>query len=91
MLSEEEKKVINSLENEYKKLEEKGNILFPLYKQQTKILLNLITKLQKENEEKDKRIDLILNEQIQDGYLVNFNNLEEAREYYNKLAKEKEE
>lgn len=91
MLSEEEKKVINSLENEYKKLEEKGNILFPLYKQQTKILLNLITKLQKENEEKDKQIDLILNEQIQDGYLVNFNNLEEAREYYNKLAKEKEE
>ena len=91
MLSEEEKKVINSLENEYKKLEEKGNILFPLYKQQTKILLNLITKLQKENKEKDKQIDLILNEQIQDGYLVNFNNLEEAREYYNKLAKEKEE
>lgn len=56
-----------------------------------KIVLNLITKLQKENEEKDKQIDLILNEQIQDGYLVNFNNLEEAREYYNKLAKEKEE
>lgn len=52
---------------------------------------NKITKLQKENEEKDKQIDLILNEQIQDGYLVNFNNLEEAREYYNKLAKEKEE
>ena len=55
------------------------------------IAIGLINKLQKENEEKDKRIDLILNEQIQDGYLVNFNNLEEAREYYNKLAKEKEE
>lgn len=53
MLSEEEKKVINYLENEYKKLEEEGNILFPLYKHQTKIVLNLINKLQKENEEKD--------------------------------------
>lgn len=30
----------------------------------------------------NKIIDLILNEQIEDGYLVNFNNLEEAKEYY---------
>ena len=51
MLSEEEKKAINSLKNEYKKLEEEGNILFPLFKQQAKTILNLITKLQKENEE----------------------------------------
>lgn len=50
MLSEEEKKVINSLKNEYKKLEEEGNILFPLFKQQAKTILNLITKLQEENE-----------------------------------------
>lgn len=87
MLSEEEKKAINYLEKEYKKLKEEGNILFPLYKQQAKTLLNLITKLQKENEEKDKQIDLILKEQIEDGYLVNFHNLEEAREYYRKLVK----
>ena len=50
MLSDDEKKIINSLENEYKKLEKEGNILFPLYKQQAKTVLNLITKLQKENE-----------------------------------------
>lgn len=55
-LNEEEKKAINYLENEYKKLEEEGNILFPLYKQQAKTVLNLIEKLQKENEEKDKYI-----------------------------------
>lgn len=30
----------------------------------------------------NKTIDLILKEQIEDGYLVNFNNLEEARKYY---------
>ncbi len=30
----------------------------------------------------NKMIDLILKEQIEDGYLVNFNNLEEARKYY---------
>ena len=38
--------------------------------------------------EKDKQIDLILKEQIEDGYLVNFHNLEEAREYYKRIAKE---
>ena len=30
----------------------------------------------------NKIIDLILKEQIEDGYLVNFHNLEEARKYY---------
>ena len=50
MLSEEEKKVINSLEKEYKKLEEEGNILFPLYKQQAKTFLNIINRLEKEND-----------------------------------------
>lgn len=39
-MNEEEKKVINYLENEYKKLEEKGNILFPLYKHQAFILFS---------------------------------------------------
>ena len=65
MLSEEEKKAINYLEKEYKKLKEEGNILFPLYKQQAKTLLNLITKLQKENEEKDKQIDLMAEKLVQ--------------------------
>lgn len=51
MLSDDEKKIINYLENEYKKLEKEGNILFPLYKQQAKIILNLIAKLKKENKE----------------------------------------
>lgn len=56
MLSEEENKVIKNLENEYKKLEEQGNILFPLYKRQAKAVLNLITKLRKEIEhQKEKR------------------------------------
>lgn len=85
-MNEEEKKAIERLEeqlNFWKKQNIKNS--------DCEIILNLITKLQKENKEKDKQIDLILNEQIQDGYLVNFNNLEEAREYYNKLAKEKEE
>ena len=65
MLSEEEKKAIELLEKEYKKLKEEGNILFPLYKQQAKTLLNLITKLQKENEEKDKQIDLMAEKLVQ--------------------------
>ena len=85
-MNEEEKKAIERLEeqlNFWKKQNIKNS--------DCEIILNLITKLQKENKEKDKQIDLILIGQIQDGYLVNFNNLEEAREYYNKLAKEKEE
>lgn len=38
--------------------------------------------LKKKVDKQDKMIDLILNEQIEDGYLVNFNNLEEAKKYY---------
>ena len=33
----------------------------------------------------NKIIDLILKEQIEDGYLVNFDNLKEARKYYEDL------
>lgn len=33
----------------------------------------------------NKIIDLILKEQIEDGYLVNFDNLKEARKYYEGL------
>ena len=93
-MTDEEKKAIAIFKSYINAIETFGTIDYKcinnLYEPAI-TLLNLITKLQKENEEKDKQIDLILNEQIQDGYLVNFNNLEEAREYYNKLAKEKEE
>lgn len=54
---EEEKKTIEFLQKEYKKLIEEGNILFPLYKNQANTILNLIDKLQKENEKKDKQIE----------------------------------
>lgn len=94
MLSEEEKKLLKIFKSQVEKEEVEYfsvNAYTQLLYDSHKTVLNLITKLKKENEEKDKQIDLILNEQIQDGYLVNFNNLEEAREYYNKLAKEKEE
>lgn len=50
-LSETEKKVVENLKNEYKKMIDNENILFPLYKWQTKIVIELIDKLQKENEE----------------------------------------
>ena len=54
MLSEEEKKAIERLEeqlNFWKKQNIKNS--------DCEIILNLITKLQKENEEKDKQIDLM--------------------------------
>lgn len=57
MLSEEEKKAIERLEeqlNFWKKQNIKNS--------DCEIILNLIIKLQKENEEKDKQIDLIIDE-----------------------------
>ncbi len=36
----------------------------------------------------NKMIDFILEEQIEEGYLVNFNNLEEAKEYYERKVKD---
>lgn len=83
MLSEEEKKVINSLENEYKKLEEKGNILFPLYKQQTKILLNIITKLQKENE----KLNLMIAKSTAQRVLTDIKHSKKSNEDLEMLAK----
>lgn len=54
---------------------------------------NNITKLEKENQEKDKQIDLmseyIYNTQIECN--VYYKNKEEAKEYFEKLAKEKGE
>lgn len=67
-MTEEERKTIEFLQKEYKKLIEEGNILFPLYKNQANTILNLIAKLQKENERQiekrnNQRVELtILNE-----------------------------
>lgn len=51
MLSDEEKRIIKSVKEEYKKGIEQGNVLFPIFLNQAKILLNLIEKQQKEIEE----------------------------------------
>ena len=56
-MTEEERKAIEFLQKEYKKLIEEGNILFPLYKNQANTILNLIAKLQKENEYMHKELD----------------------------------
>lgn len=50
-MSEEEKKVIESLKYEYKNMVDNDYVLFPLYKTQANKLINLIDKLQKENYE----------------------------------------
>ena len=51
MLSDEEKKTIESLKTEYEKLIKEDNILFPLYKSDAKRLIDIIEKQSKEIEE----------------------------------------
>ena len=102
MLSEEEKQAINYLKECVIKenLFEEDFILYNI-----KILLNLITKLQKESKEKDKQIDLII-EEYEYNARINFKNFCEdelrkdsciqdcktcAKQYFEKLAKEKGE
>ena len=75
-MNEEEKKaikvlkinpeIIADLDEEllYKMFEFEGQSIKELKKWAYKIVLNLITKLQKENEEKDKQIDLMADEII---------------------------
>lgn len=82
-MNEEEKKVINSLENEYKKLEEKGNILFPLYKQQTRTVLNIITKLQKENQ----KLNLMIAKSTAQRVLTDIKHSKKSNEDLEMLAK----
>lgn len=58
------------------------------------VVLNLITKLQKENEEKDKQIDLMA--RAIDNYdsqleINTFRDKEHVKQYFEKLAKEKGE
>ena len=56
------------------------------------ILLNIITKYKKENEEKDKQIDLMADTLQDNLYLTPLDGLnkEEIKQYFEKLSKEKE-
>ena len=47
-----------------------------------KLEMCMIIKNLKIIKKKNKMINFILNDQIENGYLVNFNNLEEAYEFY---------
>lgn len=112
MLSEEEKKAIDNLFNlqhinTYLNLSKESfrieNKTIIKWKESTDIVLNLITKLQKENEEKDNQIDLMI-EEYEYNVRINFKNFCEdelrkdnciqdckscAKQYFEKLVKEK--
>lgn len=92
--------LIEKLQKENKKLKGKKQDLLKKLRNRVKEVKKLTKYSQYKKEfsrlnqiikEKDNQIDLILKEQIEDGYLVNFHNLEEAREYYKRIAKEKGE
>jgi Asp-tRNA(Asn)/Glu-tRNA(Gln) amidotransferase C subunit len=101
MLSEEEKKAIRNLEN----LSEFGlsTTLNQADLDKMKTVLNSITGLEKENEEKDNQIDLMI-EEYEYNARINFKNFCEdelrkdnciqdckscAKQYFEKLVKEK--
>ena len=90
---------VNKLQKENEKLKYKNKDLLRKLRNRVKEVKKLTKYSQYKKEfsrlnqiikEKDNQIDLILKEQIEDGYLVNFHNLEEAREYYKKKQKRKE-
>ncbi len=97
MLSEEEKKLLKIFKSQVEKEEVEYfsvNAYTQLLYDSHKTVLNLITKLKKENEEKDKQIDLmalaILN--YDDQLVINrYKNIDEVKETFEKLAKEKGE
>ena len=111
MLSEYEKKAIENLKD-FKSISILYGNTFTMfleqlkkYQEATDTVLNLITKLQKENEEKDKQIDLII-EEYEYYDRINFKNFCEdklrkdkciqdckncAKKYFEKLVKEKGE
>ena len=107
MLSEEEKKAIEKLNRLTVCEIQKGNIGIPVMIKDLEIVLNLITKLQKENEEKDNLINEIDKDIEKNIYLAESNyNIEELnnyargmydtyinmrKQYFEKLAKEKKE
>lgn len=90
MLSEGEKDIINKLERT------KVNITGKLYNFEAGEILCLINKLQKENEEKDKQIDLMAEVMYKSNtaqLLIEYGieNKEQLIKEFEKLAKEKGE
>ena len=105
MINEEEKKAIkyfynlrSTIDESYMLFDEEINLKCgkEMIKQIT-IFLNLITKLQKENEEKDKQIDLMAGEIeyagcIKKVWKCDQKNCKDCiKQYFKKLAKEKGE
>ena len=100
MLSEEEKKLLKIFKSQVEKEETEYfsvNAYTQLLYDSHKTVLNLITKLQKENEEKDKQIDLMAGEIeyagcIKKVWKCDQKNCKDCiKQYFKKLAKEKEE
>lgn len=103
MLDEEEIKAIKALKSYINAIETFGTIDYKcinnLY-EPTKTILNLITKLQEENEEKDKQIDLMAKWIFDKDYIKNSllihrddcysNCIKQVKKYFEKLAKETE-
>ena len=85
-MSEEEKEAIKYLKKHiipYNNIN--GNLEFLV----NDVLLNLIEKLQKENEELEKTIDLIIDDFQMENYFIGMTN-KEVREYYKKRKELKE-
>lgn len=101
MLSENEKKAIEKLNRLTVYEIQKGNIGIPVMIKDLEIVLNLITKLQKENKEKDKQIDLMAEWIFDKDYRENSllihrddyysNCIKQVKKHFEKLAKEKGE
>ena len=106
MLNKEEEKAIERLKERINDSEDYKTVQVWLTDDVVAVntVLNLITKLQKENEEKDKQIDLIIKE-YEYNNRINFKNFCEdelrkdsciqdcklcAKHYFEKLAKEKD-
>ena len=94
MLSEEEKKAIERLEKRIKDNEDYKTTQVWLTDDIVAVdtVLNLITKLQKENEEKDKQIDLMAYTLQDNLYLTPLDGLnkEELKQYFETKAKKGE-
>ena len=93
MLSEEEKEAIEIFNDLINYLEKwnKNLTIVPEDKKYYKTLLNLITKSQKENEEKDKQIDLMADKLVEahEWFYSEFDNFtkEDFIEYFETKAK----
>lgn len=83
-MTEEENKAIENFEKRLIIEKYTKNIGTPVYIKDIEIILNLVQKLQKENEEKDKIIDLMAKTWKQDDV----RSIEEIKQYFKKQAKE---